>query len=107
MGKGGVPKEREQGQSQWIGAGKWKGGKKGQEERFGKGKGKKSIKGAMPPELIGGVSHTDNNAPLCFGFNLGNCTDAQPGGRCNRGLHLCCAKGCVSKEHNFMTHPWE
>ena len=43
----------------------------------------------MPRELMGGVSTLPDGRRICYGFNLGTCTAAEPGGACNRGVHVC------------------
>ena len=63
-----------------------------------KGKGKKG-KGKdrftrMPLQLIGCKSHTQKGEPICYSFNLNNCTGKVERGRCPKGLHICCAPGC-------------
>lgn len=32
-------------------------------------------------------------ANICFGFNLGSCTDAVHSQACQRGSHVCCRPG--------------
>ena len=48
----------------------------------------------MPDALRGGVNRLPDGRAICFGFNLGDCTKAAPGGTCNRGVHACCSIGC-------------
>ena len=58
----------------------------------------------MPAELKGGVPVTDDNIPICFGFNTGRCPyKAELGTRCPRGLHVCCHPKCF-KKHTFKDH---
>ena len=64
--------------------GKGKGGDKG-----GKG-GKGGDKGTRMPADLQGMCAMHKGERLCFGFNLGTCSSAQPGGKCFRGLHVCC-----------------
>ena len=61
-----------------------------------KGKGKKA---KMPKELIGCSPATDEGANICFGYNLGTCAAVGPGGRCHKGMHVCCK--CF-KAHSFL-----
>ena len=41
-----------------------------------------------------GAPCDDNNEALCYGYNLGTCTNAPSGGKCDKGRHVCCHKGC-------------
>ncbi len=61
-----------------------------------KGKGRP---GPMPKPLIGKARETNEGVPICYNFNMGGCRDAEPGGRCPRGLHVCAEPGC------FQAHP--
>ena len=82
---------------------KWK-ENKAKAKAKGKGKGKGSGKGPRMPEAIqGGVSKDDENNPLCFAYNLGNCTTS--GSRCGRGLHKCCKPGCFASDHVYIECP--
>ena len=49
---------------------------------------------------LDGMAKTHLGKPLCFGYNLGTCSDAKPGGACKKGLHIC--GGC--KEANCAWH---
>ena len=75
----------------------------------GKGKGRGSGKGSsgagagpvedaagtfIPKRLRPGVSRTAGGTHICFGYNLGSCTEAAHGASCYRGLHVCCRPGC-------------
>ena len=71
-------------------------GKKGK----GKGKGKRVM---VPAELQGGYNKTASGQPICFNYNLSGCAAATPGGRCPRGVHLCCK--CEGADHTFQTCP--
>ncbi len=55
--------------------------------------------GPMPKPLIGKARETNDGVPICFNFNMNGCKDAEPGGRCPRGLHVCVEPGC------FQAHP--
>jgi hypothetical protein len=69
-----------------------KGGGKGK-----KGLGKKNFR--MPVPLDGGHAVTKDGARICFGFNLGQCTDKN----CRRGSHVCCL--CEAADHAFNSCP--
>ena len=68
-------------------------GGKGSQGGKAKGKGQKpggSIR--LPPGLEGMATKTSaatGMRRLCFGFNLGTCQAASPGGDCAKGLHAC------------------
>ena len=64
---------------------------------------RKKLRGVMPQGLRGGVSHTKAKEPICYGYNLDTC--AHSGARCDKGLHVCCAPGCESKDHTFLQCP--
>ena len=83
----------------------------------GKGKPKGKPKGAgrggsgerssvrMPSLLIGCTPEDDDRNPICFGFNLPQgCDKAPPGGKCNKGRHVCCKKGCFQNHPYVATH---
>ena len=54
----------------------------------------------MPKGLQGKANQTDEGNRICYGFNLGTCpSKVAPGGKCERGLHVCANKGC------FGPHP--
>ena len=73
--------------------GKGKGKNKG--NKGGKDKGKNKPASPMPRELMGGVAATDENDPICFGFNCrAGCALAAAGAWCWRGKHVCCSPGC-------------
>jgi len=74
----------------------------------GKGKGRKGNKKGrgpnVPKGLINKSLQTDSGERLCWAFNLEKgCTDAPPGGKCARGLHLCTEPGC-QKPHSMQNH---
>ena len=56
-------------------------------ETAGKGSGK--TKGKMPKPLIGMNFETKDGNRICFSFNISGCTDAEAGGKCNKGCHVC------------------
>ena len=54
--------------------------------------------GCTLPGLRGMQVRTKAGAAICFKYNLGSCTGAQPGQKCARGIHVCggCEKpGCA------------
>ena len=79
-----------------------KGSGKGAGKGNGKARGKASGKGAqMPPQLSGGVPKDDQGRNICFGFNLGWCSNPN----CMKGRHCCCKKGCFGEDHGFLSCP--
>ncbi|CAK0900053.1 unnamed protein product, partial [Prorocentrum cordatum] len=68
------------------------------EPRKGKDRGKKWTP-AMPKELLalGGVPLLPDRTPICYGYNSGRCREQVRDGRCARGMHVCCRKGCGGK----------
>ena len=49
----------------------------------------------MPRDLMGVDGKTTDGQPICYGFNLpSGCSHAAPGGKCGKGLHVCCRPGC-------------
>ncbi|CAK9003128.1 Uncharacterized protein SCF082_LOCUS7605 [Durusdinium trenchii] len=77
--------------------------KKQRQDEKGRGKGRQ--KGdtfqRVPTDLLklGGVATTSKGHRLCFGFSLKTCKLPVSNQKCDRGLHLCCIKGC------FKNHP--
>jgi hypothetical protein len=65
-----------------------------------KDKGKGNSKGKMPKELIGHHSRTTEGLPICFNFNLGKTTCTVNGGRCDKGVHVCCK--CLKADHGLQ-----
>jgi hypothetical protein len=88
-------------QSKGGGAAKGAGrGGKGQ----GKGAGNPSRGPRMPPSLVGKSFQTAHGEPICFAFNLpSGCSQAKPGSRCQKGLHICAEPGC-SGHHSLTNH---
>ena len=74
----------------------------------GKGKTKNKSKGSpkMPNVLVNGGCRATTNAgdPICYGFNLGTCTNKVNSGRCDRGYHVCALPKC-GKHHPFINCP--
>ena len=70
-------------------------------DKPGKGKGKG--KGKVPQLItkLGGVGKNPEGENICFSFNISSCDDANPGGKCKRGHHIC-AK-CFSN-HSIRDH---
>ena len=85
-----------------AGKGTWSksGGKGKGNDSKGKGKGFWRMPAALKEH---GTPSDENEEPLCYGFNLGTCTAAPAGGRCEKGKHLCCFKGCL-KPHSYLEH---
>ena len=80
------------------------------EDRKGKGKGKGKDKNAMLPKAFKNRDCTSvdpHGRRLCFGYNLGSCTQAPDGAACQRGWHLCMRKNCQAphkeKDHDAAT----
>ena len=60
----------------------------------GAGKGKKGT-GKGPFVVPDDCARVDSKRrPICYSFNLGGCSNAKPGGQCNRGMHVCWKTGC-------------
>ena len=60
----------------------------------------------IPPDWLkmGAVATTPKGHRLCFGYNLKTCQSNVSGQKCERGLHLCCVKGCM-KPHPAVECP--
>ena len=79
----------------------------------GKGKGKKaggkessgSISIRMPAGLEDGQPGTKGGNPICFDHNLAGCKLPVFKGRCRKGLHVCCVKGCFQQNHTYASCP--
>ncbi|CAE7229711.1 unnamed protein product [Symbiodinium sp. CCMP2592] len=74
--------------------------------RKGAGKGKEGKgKGRMPAQLIawGCTSCTKKGNPYCYGFQLGNCTNAVTNNACVKGLHACAIPKCGQHGHGAST----
>ena len=77
----------------WDKYNKWGANKnwQGWEKKQGKGsKGQQWNSGKLPLALKGCASAT----PICFSFNISTCDKTQPGGTCDKGLHVCATKNC-------------
>ena len=72
----------------------------------GKSKGKNKSSPKMPNVLVNGGCRATTNAgdPICYGFNLGTCTNKVTSGRCDRGYHVCALPKC-GKHHPFISCP--
>ena len=74
-----------------------------------KGKGKNKSQGSltikMPQGLEHGVPGTKNGNTICFDYNLNKCTLPLTRGRCRKGLHICCFKGCNKSDHTYQNCP--
>ena len=89
--------------AQWSNPGGWnsnaagsnfKGGKKGR----GKGKGASNAPRGYP----GCVGRDAKNRPICFDYNVAECSKAPGGGTCPKGRHVCFKAGCF-KVHQYKT----
>ena len=68
----------------------------------GKGGWKGNTSKGGPGPLPGGLyghSQTKDKRRICYGFNLGTCSDSN----CERGAHVCCQ--CFGKDHSFQSCP--
>ena len=95
-------------QNQWHQPNRWR----PYEDRKGKGKGKTKDKGQMLPKAFKGrdcASTDPHGRRLCFGYNLGTCSNAADGAPCQRGWHLCMRKHCNAphreKDHDAGKAP--
>ena len=74
----------------------------------GKGKAQGKSKGSpkMPLVLLNGGCRATTNAgdAICYGFNLGTCTNKVNAGRCDRGYHVCALPKC-GKHHAYVNCP--
>lgn len=72
----------------------------------GKSKNKSKVSPKMPHVLLnGGCRATTNSGdPICYGFNLGTCSNKVNSGRCDRGFHVCALPKC-GKHHPFINCP--
>ena len=72
----------------------------------GKGLGKSSDFQRIPHDLLhlGAVANTPKGHRLCFSFNLKSCNSQTKQQKCEKGLHLCCVKGC-HKAHPALDCP--
>ena len=57
----------------------------------------------MPKQLIGMQLKNQAGENICYGFNLKNCSATSPGGKCNKGHHVC--GGCLASDHAFVDCP--
>ena len=72
----------------------------------GKGLGKTTEFQRIPHDLLrlGAVANTPKGHRLCFSFNLKSCSSQTKQQKCEKGLHLCCVKGC-HKAHPALDCP--
>jgi hypothetical protein len=73
------------------------------------GKGRKQNSGIRIPDfMVGKAVQDDKGNKLCFNYQVKSCTNRVTrngaGLSCDRGLHVCAAKGCF-KEHPACEHP--
>ena len=71
--------------------------------KSGKMQGSLTIK--MPQGLEGGVPGTRSGNAICFDHNLNKCHLPVERGRCRKGLHICCYKGCFKQDHTYQSCP--
>ena len=75
----------------------------------GKGRGNNQTSGSvtirMPAGLEEGQPGTKGGNPICFDYNLAGCKLSVFKGRCKKGLHVCCYKGCFQQNHTYQTCP--
>ena len=75
----------------------------------GKGKGKESkgTYGRLPLQLrVPGAAGSDGDGnPICYGYALGTCTAAPPGGRRPKGRHVCILSACREPHCYVTAHP--
>lgn len=70
-----------------------------------KGKPQGSLTIKMPQGLEQGVPGTRNGHAICFDHNLNKCQLPVNRGRCRKGLHICCYRGCFKQDHTYQTCP--
>jgi hypothetical protein len=61
----------------------------------GAGKGKSEGSGSMPKGLLGLRGTRGDGERLCYGWNLGTCSAAAGGAKCDRGWHECMKCGAT------------
>ena len=79
----------------------------GQDQKAkGRERAKLLLSSGVPTELLklGAVGSTPKGNRLCFGYNLKTCQAPVTGQKCERGLHLCCVRGCM-KQHPAVDCP--
>ena len=55
--------------------------------------------------ILEGNDYKDaEGVPICFGFNLGTCDKAPPGGKCQKGRHICMRAACRGNHAFLATH---
>ena len=59
----------------------------------------------MPAGLEDGVPCTKAGNPVCFNHNPNGCHLQVTKGRCPRGLHACCYRGCHKMDHTYKDCP--
>ena len=72
----------------------------------GKGQGKADSFQRVPHDLLklGAVANTPKGHRLCFSYNLKSCSQQTKQQKCEKGLHLCCVRGC-HKPHPAVECP--
>ena len=101
-GKGNKNRNKGGGQSKGQGATQKAKKKKTKAKKNGTQPASTESKGPVPAGLPEGVSEKDGER-ICFGYNLGTCSEGKVGKRCQKGLHVCCHKSCGAK-HKYCDH---
>ena len=57
----------------------------------------------VPGDLDGMARNDPQSRPICFGYNLGSCSQQCKDGKCPKGLHVC--GGCFSPGCQYVTCP--
>ena len=71
-----------------------------------KGKSQQGLRAIrMPAGFEDGVPCTKAGNPVCFNHNLNGCHLQVTKGRCPRGLHACCYRGCHKMDHTYKDCP--
>ena len=78
---------------------------KGHGKQKGKSKGKGSTTIRMPAGLEEGVPATKAGNPIFFDYNFNKCRLPVSRGRCKKGLHVCCVRGCHKADHSYANCP--
>ena len=60
----------------------------------------------IPQSLnVSGASGRDSEGnAICYAYNLEGCSAAPPGGKCQRGRHVCILKTCGLAAHGYTAH---
>ena len=66
----------------------------------GKDGGAQFVRLPLALRVPGAAGVDKDGIPVCFGFNLNNCSAAAPGGRCPKGRHVCVVQSC-GEPHSY------